>query len=340
MSHVTGAFMCLLLASACGEDAKGEDAGPSVPDAGIADAVAADVVVADLPAGDAEAAAETAADGFVPRWPDNGECKPQCLTDDGDAKVCGPDGCGSVCGFCLAGEFCNKQQTVCGPFCKPTCGSKKCGDDGCGGSCGKCDSGYACGVDSLCHAEDCKAACGEHVCGDDGCGGSCGSCAGGDYCDPSGQCKPGPCKGIPTAGQCDGAILVSCQGSGPSAIKQLTDCAAKGLVCGWEAAASIFNCIVKPACTPSCTAASGQTKECGSDGCEGDCGKCPGGWSCPGGFCKPEKGADCGGLLTAQGKCAGDEWIFCSGGKVAIIDCAKVGQSCSWNAAQVKFTCQ
>ena len=336
---LASAVLTVLAGVACGE-ASDEDAHSKEGDAVVADSAADVAPAADTAAADAGQAVDANEDGFSRRWPDSGDCKAACQTVEGTAKVCGSDGCGSVCGFCLAGEFCNKQQTACGSYCKPICDGKKCGDDTCGGDCGKCDSGYACGVDNLCHPEDCKPACGKRICGDNGCGGSCGDCAAGDLCDPTGQCKPGPCKGIPADGQCDGAILVTCLGSGAAAKKTLVDCAANSLVCGWDAAAGAFDCIVKPACTPTCAAADGQTKECGSDGCEGTCGKCPGGWSCPGGFCKPEKGADCGSLLTDQGKCAGDEWIFCSAGKVVIIDCAKAGQSCAWNASQAKFNCQ
>ncbi len=325
---------------ACGEGGDdGADADSSdVAAEDVLDAAASDVATASD--GVAVTDAPATGDDSAPRWPDTGGCKPSCATAGGAPKICGKDGCGAVCGFCLAGEFCSPDQTKCGPFCKPDCAGKKCGDDGCGGKCGTCVSGFSCGKDHLCHADDCKADCGKRVCGEDGCGGSCGDCANGDLCDPSGQCKPGPCKGIPAGGQCDGAILIQCTGSGSSATKALVDCGAKGLVCGWEAKSSAFACIVKPACTPSCKTSDGTKKECGSDGCEGSCGKCPGGWSCPGGFCKPEKGAACGLLLTDKGKCSGSEWIFCSGGKVAIIDCAKVGQTCAWNASASKFGCQ
>ncbi len=324
---------------ACADDADAEAdvAAPGTSDVAFDNGGSSDAAVGDT--GAVQGDAGQAADGG-PIWPDTDGCKPNCVTVGGKPKVCGDDGCGSVCGFCLAGDFCSPDHTSCGEHCKAKCDGKKCGDDGCGGKCGICDTGYSCGKDDLCHADDCKAACGKHVCGDDGCGGSCGDCAEGDLCDPLGQCKPGPCKGIPASGQCDGAILLACAGSGASATKTLVDCGAKGLVCDWDAKAGAFACIVKPPCTPTCKTSAGAAKECGSDGCEGICGKCPGGWSCPGGFCKPEKGADCGLLLTAQGKCADEEWIFCSGGKVAIIDCAKVGQKCAWITAASKFGCQ
>lgn len=331
-------------AVACGEAEPDDQA----KDAELQDTAAFEVSGADTaatdsatPKADAAVSFDSAAplDSFAPRWPDAGECKPACALGDGTPKVCGPDGCGSVCGFCKSGQFCAADQTSCGAFCQASCGGKKCGPDGCGGQCGECAKGTKCAKDGLCYEEDCQASCKDRVCGDDGCGNSCGLCAKADFCDAAGQCKPGPCKGIPDAGKCDGAILVSCKGQGGQAVAQNVDCAAKGQLCGWNPTLGAYSCVPKGTCTPQCKTASGQTKECGSDGCDGVCGQCPEGWSCPGGLCQPEKGAACGALITAQGKCVGDQWVFCSGGKVAIIDCQSVSQKCGWNASAAKFGC-
>lgn len=71
-------------------------------------------------------------------------------------KECGPDGCGSFCGYCAPGEGCQDGACVPGVVCTPDCGSKACGDDGCGGSCGQCDDGLQCTKD-LCIWGQCKS---------------------------------------------------------------------------------------------------------------------------------------------------------------------------------------
>lgn len=334
----------LLLGCSEGNDKESKD-GKKAEDAVFFEAGSVDAAPADTASGpiDADAPKPLDAgadkDGFAPRWPDTGDCAVSCVTGDGETKVCGPDGCGSVCGFCKSGQFCAADQTSCGEFCKAKCAGLSCGPDGCGGQCGTCEKGFVCAKDGLCYEEDCTGSCVDRVCGDDGCGNSCGECAKVDYCDLTGQCKPGPCKGIPDTGKCDGAIFISCLGEGATATKNNADCGAKGQICGWDPVVGSNGCVDKGPCTPVCKTAAGQSKECGSDGCEGTCGKCPDGWSCPGGLCKPEKGAICGALVTAQGKCVGDEWIFCSGGKVAIIDCQSVSQTCGWNSSDAKFGC-
>lgn len=269
----------------------------------------------------------------------DGPCVKDCA-----GKICGPNGCGSVCGFCLSGQFCDPDGTKCNEFCKPKCtfangDPKTCGDDGCEGECGTCPGDKNCGLDFLCHSKDCKPACGSKKCGDDGCGGACGECADGDLCQPGGICKPGPCKGIPKQGKCDEGILISCQGEGATAQKVLLDCSTTGVdkVCGWDAPKAVNGCIDKPPCTPSCGLKDGGKKQCGSDGCDGKCGVCPSGWSCPGGLCKAEEGGDCG-FLPAQGKCEGNTWVFCNTGKIKVIDCGKFGQKCAYDGS--KFTCK
>lgn len=270
---------------------------------------------------------------------DSGPCIKDCT-----GKVCGPNGCGGVCGFCVTGQFCAEDGSKCTEFCKPDCkfsdGTvKKCGDDGCGGSCGTCPAKFSCGLDDLCHAEDCKPACGAKKCGDDGCGGLCGTCAAGDLCQPDGSCKPGPCKGIPAEGQCDGDVLVTCIGEGQNAQKSAVDCSTKGpkIICGWNAPAGAFGCIDKPPCTPDCSTKDGGKKQCGSDGCDGVCGVCPKGWSCPANVCQAEDGGDCG-FLPPQGQCDGKTWIFCNTGKIKKIDCGKYNQTCGYQDG--KFTCK
>ena len=65
-------------------------------------------------------------------------CQPAC----GDF-LCGPDGCGGLCGTCLEGWSCQAGSCVEGP-CVPDCAGKECGGDGCLGSCGECQTPLVC----------------------------------------------------------------------------------------------------------------------------------------------------------------------------------------------------
>jgi len=258
-------------------------------------------------------------------------------------KVCGPDGCGSVCGFCQTGQICAQDGSKCNDFCKPKCDTKKCGDNGCGGSCGACEDKFHCGVDFLCHADSCVGSCAGKVCGEDGCGKSCGLCASGDLCQAGGQCKPGPCKGIPKGGACSGDFLTHCQDPGPNEAKVIVDCGAKpGKTCGYDPVQGSQACIDKPPCVISCKSANGTKKECGDDGCGGVCGTCAEGWACPGGACVPGDGdkVACGNFAP-QGKCYGNVWAFCNaGGYLSKVDCGEGGLACKWDGAKGKYSCQ
>ena len=95
-------------------------------------------------------------------------CQPDC-----EGKVCGLDGCGSLCGFCkLTTESCVDGKCV---DCIPECNGKDCGSDGCGGSCGTCPVGKYCSQQfSKCFTG--SPDCTQRECGSDGSGGSCGEC--------------------------------------------------------------------------------------------------------------------------------------------------------------------
>jgi hypothetical protein len=274
-------------------------------------------------------------DATLPTPPDG--CTAQCALPDGTAKVCGSNGCGSVCGFCKTGFLCKPDGSECVKLCEPKCGAKKCGDNGCSGNCGTCLEKFHCGIDFLCHEDACVGNCKGKQCGDDGCGLSCGDCVDGDYCDGANQCKPGPCKGIPATGSCAGDILTTCTGSGAAGQKQVVDCGASaGKTCGWNPVDSQNECIVKPPCKPVCKTPDGKTKVCGDDGCGKPCGACPSGWTCKITSCEPQDGAACG-TVTAQGKCVGETWVFCNTGKVSSVDCAAAGAKCGWDGQ--KFGC-
>jgi hypothetical protein len=116
---------------------------------------AGDIASGDVTDADAGAAGDvTDADG--------GTCVPQCTE-----KVCGDDGCGSVCGTCDApGTVCEAGQCIPGFACEPDCTDKECGDDGCGETCGDgCEDGETC-TEGLCESAEgditsCEGACGQ-----------------------------------------------------------------------------------------------------------------------------------------------------------------------------------
>ena len=73
-------------------------------------------------------------------------CVPHC-----EDKKCGSDGCEGTCGECDgAQEECSDGLCTCIPHCV----GRECGDDGCGGECGECGDGYGCNVDGLCQPAD------------------------------------------------------------------------------------------------------------------------------------------------------------------------------------------
>ena len=272
------------------------------------------------------------------------DCKKQCLTTAGNPKICGPDNCGSVCGFCPSGKFC-KDGVACIDFCQKTCTSPNgkpmaCGDDGCGGQCGLCDAKFHCGFDFLCHPDDCVPSCTGKVCGDDGCGKNCGTCANTEFCTDEGQCQQSACAGVDAKGECSGDLLITCDGAGATAKKITKDCSVQAplglLTCGFDIKSQIYGCITKT-CKPSCTLPDGSPKKCGDDGCGKPCGACPTGWGCPAGTCQPKQGAACGSLVTEQGTCDGNKLVYCQNGTIQILDCQTL--TCQWNSGTSSNVC-
>jgi hypothetical protein len=141
-------------------------------------------------------------DIFVP--PDLGPdaCTPQCT-----GKVCGPNGCGGICGTCTEGT-CNTTTGQC-ETCVPQCTGKECGPDGCGSICGTCSEGTCNTTTGMC--EDCVPNCTGRQCGSDGCDGTCGTCTGDDTCNT-------------TTGQCQGA---ACPADEPGSCKNYFECASE-----------------------------------------------------------------------------------------------------------------
>ncbi len=172
--------------------------------------------------------------------------------------------------------------------CVPTCSGKDCGADGCGGSCGACSGANVCALGKcvdLCSPTPFK--CQTATCGDDGCGGSCGSCAAGSACQ-NGSCVADTPVDDPTS--CAG----HCGSTAPAGCYCTASCQAIGYCCADYATTC--------ACKPDCTG-----KACGSDGCGGTCGTCPG--SAP--YCNTAFQCDancqpaCGGKTCGPDGCGG-----------------------------------
>jgi hypothetical protein len=114
-------------------------------------------------------------------------------------RVCGPDGCGGICGECDEGEDCEISSGVCidsEPTCTPDCSDRECGPDPvCGLSCGTCSGSEVCDDrhQCVCVPKTCQEL--NYQCGEwpDGCGGpelDCGVCNPGRWCTTMGWCVP------------------------------------------------------------------------------------------------------------------------------------------------------
>jgi len=303
-------------------DGVGEDQAPADPDAEV------------LSSGDVDA--ETPVGEDVKQ--DDGACKPQCVFEDDTPKECGPDGCGSICGYCDYEHIC--VEGVCEVYCPPDCDGKECGFDGCYGECPPgCDEGFICGEDQLCypfcdHDENCK----DKDCGPDGCGGSCGDCGLGKLCDDdNGVCIPDPCGTVDKEkGQCsDDNVLLQCIDG------QLveTSCPSLGndFYCKWDGPLQEFVCA--EGCVPICIFPDGTPKECGYDGCYGVCGNCAEGWSCDAGACYPEAGASCG-WIPESGICIDNKLWFCTNNILYLNDCPSNGMNCVFDTSNGKYKCE
>ncbi|MCB9523972.1 MAG: chitobiase/beta-hexosaminidase C-terminal domain-containing protein [Myxococcales bacterium] len=236
----------------------------------------------------------------------------QCCGDgacDGANEDCA--NCPADCA-CEGEDRCNAQSRMC-EGCTPQCAGRDCGDDGCGGDCGECEAGVACGADGLCAV--CTPMCDGRACGPDGCGGDCGQCQGGDLCNDAGQCTAPPaqcgdgacdanedCSTCPAdCGQCCGNGRC---GAGENCATCPADCGCgDGQVCNAERRQCVDQCV------PQCAG-----RDCGADGCGGDCGQCGANQACEVGVCRDlcvpacdgrECGGDgCGGRC---GDCAANE---------------------------------
>jgi hypothetical protein len=266
--------------------------------------------------------------------PDIPECEPKCGT-----KECGSDGCDGVCGYCAYGYLCSPEGKCVTDICPKQCMTevdgeevpKECGSDGCGGYCGYClEEDEICKPDGFCYPGQCTPDCGGKVCGADGCGSVCGFCQKGEMCNEDGACVPHPCGTVTYKGTCqDKYVLVECI----DLELKTTQCKSQpGKMCGWDENVGKYNCVEETACEPQCLFEDGNPKECGPDGCWGECGICPQGWGCGGGLCKPSEGGECAWIDSAVGACDGTIKWFCSAGKLYGYDCmGKEEKTCGWN---------
>ncbi|MBM4397947.1 MAG: formylglycine-generating enzyme family protein [Deltaproteobacteria bacterium] len=219
---------------------------------------------------------------------DSGEGTPDTAPDtactDGltvccDSALCWADSCGKIgakitdCPLGCAADKC--------VVCKSDCTDRECGDDGCGGSCGNCSGGKVCKDGACaCLPGAYTGCCGGGVCLYDSCG-TVGDlvteCPFGCEDGQCGPCVPDPAKN--TIACCGDALcwLDSCGVVGA----QITACpdGCKDGKC--------------QKCTPVCGG-----KQCGPDGCGGQCGECPENRTCNGSgqcVCGPSTETGCSG---------------------------------------------
>jgi len=172
----------------------------------------------------------------------NNQCCNAAKNCSQEAKECGDDGCGGICGDCDDGIECTEDTCEVADW---TCASALMADyclmnfvcyaDGTlnpANPCQMCDSaetteawsladeGSECADGMICFGGGCcdaKGNCEEKDCGDDGCGGSCGDCVEAQEecvdglctcipaCDGK-ECGPDGCDGVCGTGECDDGL--------------------------------------------------------------------------------------------------------------------------------------
>ena len=244
-------------------------------------------------------------------------CSGDCCVPNCEAKECGDDGCLGVCGACQDGLPCTLDQCddgVCSAVLEDGClidgtcygTSTKAPDNSClvchpgksqsewsvlddGVECGlaaictagECDCAYwkcegtCCEFGQLCHqGVCCTPQCLGKECGEDMCGASCGACGLNETCSQDGKCM---CIGGATS--CSGACCQPGDVCNDEVVCCTTDCV--GRECGSDGCdgecgvcGQFENSFCLPQGLCDC-AADCQNKECGEDGCGGSCGECP-----------------------------------------------------------------
>ncbi len=218
-------------------------------------------------------------------------CQPQC-----EGKVCGSDGCSGTCGPCSG--VCSSDGQVCDdkPVCTPQCTNKECGPNSCPGDgvCGTCASGSTCNSSGKCVVDACTPQCTNKECGPNSCPGDgvCGTCASGSTCNSSGKCIAVKCvdnkacddNKICTDDICNnpGTANSSCSYPGNAYTQKCSGKFGDCTVAGEEKCSSgvLGTCGAIDPRKASCS-----NKECGDDGCGGNCGVCSNGKICSAGKC-------------------------------------------------------
>jgi len=214
----------------------------------------------------------------------------------GDFYDCGTDGspepsgtfpleCVSCEPACVPGTKCVGGECV---PCEPECEGKNCGSDNCGGDCGECSGGQTCSG-GLCQVVGCEALPSA------GCGGCpCEACV----CEMDPFCCDNTWDGI-CAGecleQCGGCLPLENCGDGDCDYDEGEGCANCPDDCACEGEDV---CLANDCCTPDC-----EGKECGDDGCGGECPACPDGSVCVGTDCCTP---DCDGKECGDDGCGGN----------------------------------
>ena len=242
---------------------------------------------------------------------EDGLCAAENITDPCNDIECGQSAWLN-CGTC---EACG-NECVEGSCTFTACEGKQCGDDGCGGTCpNTCEGPQDECVENECV---CQPDCEDKQCGTDGCGGTCGECTGSqDECiDGACVCQPAcadktcgdnGCEGV--CGECD----------------ELEVCVDDQCTCAWQECGGLCCqetqvCADGACCMPAC-----EGKECGEDGCGGECGPCSGSQDeCVDGqcVCQPAcEGKECGddGCGASCGECPADQ--ACNTGVCCKPDC-------------------
>lgn len=176
------------------------------------------------------------------------ECKPNCFN-----RECGPDDCAGSCGDCSGSDKC--VNGICKEIkCKPNCSGKECGPDGCSGNCG------ACSIDSYCSNGECVVSNDGPYCGmsrQDTCVGNVvkecyddklyeidceelGTTCG--YVDEEWGYDCLDCGNVPTAGICEGNLLITCILE--KNVQGWTDCNLNGSICGWDKTNEKYDCLL------------------------------------------------------------------------------------------------
>ena len=286
---------------------------------------------------------------------------------NGDFSCEPSDTGGNTCGLGFEGCCDGNTLHICknGSETTESCGSAGCGWNdtikayACGGSgAGPANAPLACG--SVC-VPNCDGA----QCGSDGCGGECGLCADLEQCMDGTCIYNDPCDGISFQGCCENNKLKYCASS--KIVVQ--NCSS---ACGWNANGNSgegwYQCgysgedptgsnpkSCAGSCQPNC-----DGKQCGNDGCGGDCGSCEDSQQCVGNqcVCQPDCankqcgpdgcGGTCGacntgfncennlcieqvqgcGDVTFAGVCKANVLKWCDNDEVLEFDCLTLGLVC------------